>query len=124
MKLTAGQVYDATLCLSQIIRENRPMSQKGKYRLARLHAKLMTEFTPISEQRDAIIKAYGFKNDLGQDAVPVEHADDWLAQWKELADQEIEVDVQPIPFEQIDNEAGSIAAAEFIVLGPLVADPE
>jgi len=123
MKLTAGQVFDATLTVSQIIRENRPMPQKGKYRLARLHAKLLPEFNPISVQRDEIIASYDHLNADGAQAVPEDKMPEFLVKWREIADQVIDVDVEPIPFDQIDNEAGSISASELIVLGALVADP-
>ena len=46
---------DMTLLISQIIREGRQMPQKGKYRLARMHSKLMVEFTTINAQRDEMI---------------------------------------------------------------------
>ena len=58
MKLTVQKAMDATLVISQIIREARPMPQKGKYRLARLHAKLLPEFQTINTRRDEMITAY------------------------------------------------------------------
>jgi hypothetical protein len=58
MQLTVQQVYDATLVIAKIIREGRPMPQKGKFQLARMHAKLLPEFNIANAQREDMIKAY------------------------------------------------------------------
>lgn len=151
MKLKVQQVFDATLTLSQIIRDQngvpradgsaavpRPMSQKGKYRIARLHAKLLPEYTVANERRDAMIKAYGYHppvpaaGDEGAKAmvpspefgVPDDKLAEFNAAWKEIAEQEIDLDVEPIPLAMLDlgdTTDGSIQAAELILLGDLVA---
>lgn len=138
MKLKAQQVYDATLTVSQIIRDNRPMPQKGKYRLARLHAKLLPEFTPISERRDAMITAYDYRakakvvgNELldeapiGPFSVPPDKAAEFAEAWKEIGEQEIEVDVESVPLAYLelgDGVDGSISANELVTLGDLVRE--
>ncbi len=130
MKLTADQVYSATLVVAQIIRENRPMPQKGKYWLARLHAKLLPEFNPISERRDAMITAFDYHPEvdgvqLPQFAVPPDKAAEFAAAWKEIGEQEIDADVQPVSLACLDlgdNADGSITASELLALGDLVRD--
>lgn len=124
MKLTAQQVFDATLVVAQIIRENRPMPQKGLYRLARLHAKLAPEFKPISERRDAMIEAYEHREE-GADtfSVPLDKMPEFNAAWAEIAGDEIEVDVQPVPLDYLDGGGvGVITAAELVTLGDLVRE--
>lgn len=149
MKLKVQQVFDATLTLSQIIRDQngvpradgttaipRPMSQKGKYRLARMHAKLLPEYTVANERRDAMIKAYDHHpmvpaNDGAEGMVtspefrvPDDKLPEFNAAWGEIAEQEIELDVEPIPLAMLDlgdTTDGSIQAAELILLGDLVA---
>jgi hypothetical protein len=148
---------DATLILSQIIREDRPMPQKGKYRLARMHPKLNAEFMIINTRRDEMITAYNHhgmipnpENNLTDEAreamvaaghldklppkeiedpqfsVPADKLAEFQAAWKEIAESEIEVDVQPLPLDQIvfpgDLDNGSITAHEFIILGDLVVE--
>jgi hypothetical protein len=58
--------------------------------------------------------------------VPAEHLEEYTKQWNEIVNQEIEVDVQPLPLNQIafpgDLEDGSISAHEFIILGDLVVE--
>ena len=136
MKLTVQKLMDATLVLAQIIRDRRPLPQKGSYRLARMHSKLLPEFTTINSKRDEIITAYNYhpvsgRNPDGEDvfdenfAVPAGNMDEFTAAWKEIGDEEIEVDVQPIPLSQLDlgdSVEGSISAGELITLGDLVTE--
>lgn len=138
IKMKAGELYNAVICLAGIINDKRPLSFKGNYRIARMHTKLTVEFTPISKARDDLILSYNHKaipkDDKGkdiegatpQDTVPDDKADDFLEKWKAIADEVIEIDAEAIPFEQLDmgdNTAGLITANELIVLGPLVKDP-
>lgn len=129
MKLKVEQVFDGCLVLSQIIREKRPAPQKGAYRLARMHAKLLPEFQTIAAQRDALITAYDHKVPSAIPGAPDENRvpDDKLTEfqeaWKKIAEEEIEVDVEPIPLSQLDlgdSVAASITASELITLGELV----
>lgn len=137
MKLKVQQVFDATLVLARIINEGRPMPQKGKYRMARMHAKLLPEWTPINAQRDALITAYDHHpvvkdaagNDTGvlsdQFAVPADKAEEFNAAWKAICDEEIEVEVEPIPLAQLDlgdSIDGAITANELVTLGDLVRE--
>lgn len=140
MKLKAQHVFDATLTVDRIIGSNRPMPQKGKYRLARLYAKLLPEFTTLNERRDAMITAYGHHEMVDvmdtrtntashepspQFSVPADKLSEWAAAWKEIGDQEIEVDVEPVPLvylELSDCADGSITATELVTLGDLVKE--
>lgn len=142
MKLKVQHVMDATLVVSQIIREARPMPQKGKYRLARMHAKLLPEFTTINDRRDAMIKEYdtletepvtdGATGEVShvpkanaQWMVPPDKMPEFNEAWKVVGDQEIDVDVEPLPLSQLDlgnGTDGAIEARELITLGELVTD--
>lgn len=143
MKLKAQHVMDATLTVAQIIRDNRPMPQKGKYRLARLHAKLLPEFNTLSARRDEMITAYDhhemvpppptMKDPLGQGpcvpteqfSVPLDKMPEFTAAWSEIGNQEIEVDVEPVPLDCLDlgdNTDGAISGLELATLGDLVTE--
>lgn len=143
MKLKVQQVFDVTRVLAVIVSENRPLPQKGRYRVARLHAKLLPEFNTINDQRSAKIATYDHKAPVLngvvvqvaegtllpdgatlQAAVPDDKMPEFRAWWAELASVEIDVDVEPIPLDQlcIDGQEGTISLAEFGVLGDLVAE--
>ena len=144
MKLTVQHVFDATPILANIMRENRPLPSKGKYRIARMHRKLEAEWNLIAERYNALVKAYDYTrlvmpdgtrvppgtleasgtppDAVAQQAVPDDKMPEFLAAWKELAAEEIEVTIEPIPLDQlcIDGEEGGISIAEFSVLADLV----
>lgn len=150
MTLKVQHLMDATLVISQIIREQRPLPQKGNYRLARMHDKLNREFLIINAKRDEIIKSYEthalvpnpayqpdesgsvasdvpqFIEDPNNYMVPADKLEEFQKRWEEIGSEEIEVDVQPIPLEQLcfadPNAEASISGHEFIVLGCLVAE--
>ena len=124
MRLKVQQVFEATQVLAAIINENRPLPTKGKYRVARMHAKLFPEFTTANDQRTAKIVSYDYKNDAEQPAVPDEKMPEFVAWWNELAGEEIEVGIEPIPIDQlcIPGADSPISFAEFGVLGDLVAE--
>lgn len=141
MKLKVQHVMDAMLVVTNIINRQAPMPQRGKYLLARMHTKLLPEFKIIDERRDAMIKAYGnpqtkletnpetgvtFEVPVeGQWQVPKESMPEFTAAWKIIGEEEIDVEIQPIPLSAIcmpDGTDGLIEASEFITLGELVYD--
>lgn len=132
MLLKIQNVMDATLLISLIIRERRAMPQIGKYKLARMHAKLLPEFVAINESRDEMIKSYGYHQTVTDEqgavtetaewAVPNEKVDEFNAAWLELAQQEITIDIDPISIADVDlgpGTDGPIEASEFIAFGAL-----
>lgn len=130
MKLTVEHLYEATMTLANIINQRRPMPQKGKYRLARMHAKLLPEWTVVNEQREAFINAYEHKTaPEAPFSVPADKMPEWHEFWtKGLAKEVIEVDVQPMPLSQMmlpgamENSNGTIEASEIISLDDLIYD--
>lgn len=135
MKLTLQHVMDATVVIANVIMEKRPMPQKGKYRLARMHAKLFPEYVKINEHRDEMIRAYGARVTVTQDdgtavecpdfKVPEDKMLEFGAAWKDFSGEEIDIDIEPIPLAQLDlgdGVDGSIGAAELITLGDLVRE--
>lgn len=141
MKLKVQHVMDSTLVLTAIINQRRPMPQRGKYLVARMHAKLLPEFKVIDARRDEMIKGYnnpqvstitnaetGEKTEVpldGQWQVPADKMPEFTAAWKLIGDEEIDVDVQPIPLLSLslpDGSDGAIEASELLTLGDLVFD--
>lgn len=141
MKLKIGHVFAAAETVTRIINEARPLPQKGSYRLARLYAKLKPEYDLIVSRRNAMIEAYGHKERVHQVgangepvvfdgngtalmveapnfSVPMDKMPEFSKAWAEVAAEEIEVAVEPIPLDQLDN----ISAAELIVLDDLVRE--
>lgn len=143
MKLKVQHVMDSMLVVTNIINRQCAMPQRGKYLLARLHTKLSPEFKLIDARRDEMIKAYNnpqFRETSdeeraggapalvevpGEWQVPADKMPEFLAAWKLVGDEEIEVDIQPMPLAALsmpDGSDGMIEASELITLGELVYD--
>lgn len=127
MKLKVAHLYEATLTLALVIRENRPMTQKGKYWAARMHSKLLPDWTVVNEQREAFINAFNHM-ETGATAfsVPADKMPEWHEFWTNgLAKEVVEVDVKPLALSMLmldETSNGSITAAELISLDDLVYD--
>lgn len=141
IKLKVSKLIDAQVCLTNIINSQREFPQKGEYRIARMHDKLMAAFQTANKKRDAMITKHGDPLDAQGEPYPegkgdpkVSHrlpGDDLVrmaafdAEWAEIADLEEEFDARPIPLSQLtvgENVAGKLKAYEIILLGPLVYD--
>lgn len=142
MRLTLQKVFDVTRVLATIINESRPMPLKGAYRLARLHAKLKPEFDVVSTKRDELIMAYDHhemvpgpqskEDPLGQIlvpspqfSVPPAKQEEFAKAWTDLAKEEIDIDVPPMPLSQFDpgpGKASPLTALELSSLGDLIVD--
>ena len=140
MLLKIGHIYQATPVLDRIISEKRPLPQKGSYRIARLYGKLKPEYDLIYKRRDAMIEAYQHKEMLSAKdvetgevvlteaenfSVPADKVTEFYAAWAEVANEEIEVAVEPVPLAMLsksDSEDGAITALELLALDDLVTE--
>lgn len=144
MKLKVDQVFEAMVTLTQIIRDKRKLPLRGSYHLARLHAKLQPDFEVISAKRDEVIKSFGVHNKIrdpridpleypaavpmvdGPDfIVPPELQGEFVAKWKVIGDEEIEIDVQPVSLDSLDlgpTIPGELTAIELCLLGELIKE--
>ena len=129
MKLKIRQVFDAIQVLDAVIRERRPMPQLGKYRLARMHRKLLPDFQVANAQREELITKYGVpRAEDGVLQVPNERMPDFNAEWDPIADHEVELDIEPVRLADMalgkpdDPANGALEASELLVLGDLVTE--
>lgn len=124
MKMTVQQVFNAHRTLNDIVTAGRPLPQRGAYRLARMHDQLKIEFDRIAPKYDALLIEHA---EPVPDTVPQRYSftPAFNEAWGEIANDEIEVAVEPIPLALLDlgdSVAGAITAAELISLGELVAE--
>ncbi len=128
--MTAGQVFEAFLTLRTITDERRPLPMRAAYLLGRMKKKLEPEYQPIADHRDQIIVAYDnhIDPDDGQEKpgffVPADKMLEFRSKhWPEIAEAEIEVDVEPMPLSFFDagpDKPGLLFAAEIAALGDLI----
>lgn len=132
MRLKIHQVFNAVQALDAIIREKRRMPQLGKFRLARMHAKLLPEFVTANAQREELIRRHGNVQPDGQFMVGPAAMRAFTAEWEPIAEAEVDVDVEPISVTSSeislaapgdwDEHNGPIEASELLLLGDLVTE--
>lgn len=147
VKLTIDKLLTGMTTVSTILRERRPMPQRGKFAFAKMHTALMDDFNKYSAQRDELIATYGYKamlrrpagpGDTDEDiargyaekeaeefSVPQDKLKDFEEKWKILGEEEIEIDVKPISIKLFDlgtGTDGSVEGAEIIDMGNLITE--
>jgi len=133
MELTAGQIWDGTAALMEIINRPRQIPQIAKYRISKLFGALEDRYQAIELSRVDLVKELGHetldetsKQSLGWQ-VPAEKMDEYKKRWTDLRNAKQDVPgVSPMYLSSFgDPEHSGIEAHEFRSLGPLVVeDPE
>ena len=123
MKLKVANVFASYVVLTTIINEKRELPSAGQYRVARMHDKLESEFKIASAHRDELITKFGTPKDGGFSIEPEDaNWKEFAEAWEKIANEEIEVEVQPIPLASLGESSKGVTAYEFKVLGELVAE--
>lgn len=133
MKMTGRALYDAVVTLAAIINRPRNLPQTAKYRLARMHQRLLPDYTLLEDERVKLIRELGEPVYLDeaktqpteQWRIPDENTaamTEYRMRWNTLLNEEIDVNVLPIPLAALGNETNGIEADEFVRLGDLVSE--
>lgn len=143
MMIKVETILAAVPVLTGLINRECPMAIKGRYRVARMYAKLKVEFDTVQERRDAMIKAYDTKQQIPDPTfvatsegepprmidgsnfmVPEDKLVEFNAAFKQITDEMVDVEIDPIPLVYLEAnppEAG-IKAGELVLLGDLVKE--
>lgn len=139
MKIKIGAVLYAYNTLSAIIRDNRPLPTKCKYRISRIFKQLEKEIELINEQRNSLIQAHGeqVKTETSPEPVwqvPESKMKEFQKVWNNFILDEIELDFQKIPISSfgdqtsgevtikgLDGSVDTVKTIELISLNELLA---
>lgn len=90
--------------LSRLI--NQRLSVKVSYRLSKMLKKISSELQALEEHRQTLIKEYGTLSEDGQSIsiTDPEKLKEFQTQFKELLDEEITLDYQPLSIESIGDD--------------------
>lgn len=137
MKLTAGQIFDATLTLLNIMeRGHISIPQTAKYRIAKMHGRLEPIFKSIEAKQRELVQIYGEEvfedpetktKPTGQWGIRpnTENHKKFTDEWNKVRAEEIEIPLlTPIPYESLGNEMRGLEAKDFALLGELVTEPK
>lgn len=118
MKMKVQQMLDAVDVL-RVLRD-KTMPPRAAYWVSRLLAKLQVDWKTAEEKRRELVKKHGVEDDKKNIVVPKDKVLAFLEEWRPIAEEEIELDVQPIRLEVFG--AFEISPSIFDALGELVVD--
>ena len=136
MKLTAGRIYDAMNTMVNIAnRGNVAIPQIAKYRLAKIHDRLVPHHEAIQKKLQELVQIHG--EEQFEDEAKTKPTGQWgirpnspqqqafNAEWDKVRAEEIDVPlVTPIPYEMLGNEMRGLEMKEFALLGELITEPK
>lgn len=133
MKMTVEQLCDAVNALVVISNTPRMIPAIAKYKLARMHDALDPVFQTYEAKRIELVRTHGSEQfadpektrSLGWGVHPgTPEFDAYVAAWKAIAKEEVEINVKPIALHMLGNDPKGIEMVEFKQLGNLVIDTE
>lgn len=120
MKITLQQLWDAQIESLGTLCNAKQANVKASYWIGKVGKKLVAEIKDLTESRNELIKKHGEEKD-GNVSVAKDKTKAFSEEFKELLKTEIEVAIEPIPFEYV--EAIQLSPADFINLDWLIAEP-
>lgn len=108
--------YDALLRLTAATKGKIPA--KGAYWLGRLAAKIEAEWKAANEQRIALIKEVGVEQEDKSIKVPDDKLTEFMAKWKSVADEVIELDAPRIKLAHFGDCLADLG--DMIALAPFI----
>lgn len=126
MKTTVSKVMAAYVAAADLTQSKTKMPARAAYWVARLLAKLEPEYNAAEGQRVALIQKHGqaIKDKEGNATaafqVLPENLADFRAEWDPVADETIDIDVQPIALDVFGQT--ELDPAQLLALGDFVVE--
>ena len=131
MQMTVAQLYEAMNALTTISNTPRMIPAMAKYQLARMHDALEPTYEAYETKRIALVQTHGSEQfsdpektkSLGWGIAPnTPGFEAYVAEWKEVVKETIEINVKPITLTMLGNDPRGIEAGECKMLEPFIDD--
>lgn len=114
------------LKLSQLLRMQQPlrdlmqqkMTARAAFRMTRIARQVDQELHALEQQRRELIKRYGEEIEEGGYQVTAENMTAFQSEYQSLLDEEVDLDVSPIPVEMLEE--AQITPASLSAIEPLL----
>jgi hypothetical protein len=110
VKITLENLRDASMALSKIL--TQPMAFKLSYRLLKMTKKIRAEQKDLEDARMELVKKYGKKDERGAYTVPPEKIEKFMDEFNTVLEEEISLDIPPIPQDLIEEADIKLSAVE------------
>lgn len=121
MKATVQEVIDAYGALVKLSVETKgKIPAKGAYWLGRIAKKIEGEWKAANDQRVALITELGDKQEDGSVSVPESKIAEFVAKWKPISEETIELDAPKMKLEHFGDCAADMG--DMIALAPFIEE--
>ena len=110
MKTTIGKIIESSEAINTLAQAKLRASSALK--VARVLKKIQAEYETFNQQRAAFIEKHNIK---GVASIPSKH----LAEWQELLDVEVDLDVEQLPASELGDaqiSGGEMLALEWLIV--------
>lgn len=122
MEVSLGQIYASFNLLNRVVDQSLPV--RLAFRFTRLIRVLNKEYTSLETLRDGLVKKYGepVEGQEGAFRVAEEHKDEFVADFKGLLEEKVEIAWELLSIEAPGLESLSLSVRELNILGWLFTE--
>jgi hypothetical protein len=120
IQVKAGELLVAQSALMNLAQLKLPV--KSAYHVSKLTRLAGQELQDIERQREALVREFGSENPDKSVTVKPDRMPEFQEKYKELAEIEVKLDWNPIPFEMLEH--SQLTANDVTMLGSLLAEPK
>jgi len=122
MEVSLGQIYASFNLLNKVVDQTLPV--RLAFRFTRLIRELNKEYTSLETLRDGLVKKYGeaVEGQEGAFRVSEEHRDEFVADFKDLLDEKVDIAWELLSIEAPGLETLSLSVRELNTLGWLFTE--
>jgi len=126
IEITLSELMDSASVMQQLAK--KPMKTKAAFQTARMMREIEKEYSLFQESRKGLIDKYAEKDENGEPkadengnyTVPKNRIEDFNKELKEMLDQTLSLNVEPISIEDLGE--ADFTPAEMMLLTPFVRE--
>lgn len=122
MKISYEDLKDKEQSLMRLLQF--PMDPKLSYRMSKIAKKIYDTYKLINKTRISLVEKYGDKKDNDTVQVPEAKLPAFKKEFEDFLAKEIDLDIQPIPWECIELSGVKLSPIDLAVLDSFIAIPD
>lgn len=126
IEITLSELMDSASVMQELAK--KPMKTKAAFQTARLMREIEKEYSLFQESRKGLIDKYADKDENGEPkadengnyTVPKENIEEFNKELKEMLDQTLSLNVEPISIEDLGD--ADFTPADMMLLAPFIKE--
>jgi len=122
MKISYEELSDVEQSLMKLLQT--PMEPRLSYRMSKIAKKIHETFKFLNKTRIKLVEKYGEKKEDSTISVPKETYPAFKKELEEFLAKETDLDIQPIPWECIEQSGVKLSPMDLAILDSFIAIPD